>query len=127
MAAIARIIAILFCFFAGDCDTHGTNAHASPVPPGIIGVTEGSLYTGFVKPTWTEADGMTIHAALSRNNGPPASYAKGTPITESGRYTLTVQAIKDVNTLTAETTIRFMIDALASHAVMLTNHNRPGA
>jgi hypothetical protein len=127
MAAIARIIAILFCFITGDCDTHGTNAHASPVPPGIIGVTEGSLYTGLVKPTWPEADGMTTHAALSRNNGPPASYAKGTPITENGNYRLTVQAVNDVHTVTAETTIRFRIDAAAPQAIILTNHHTKGA
>jgi hypothetical protein len=127
MAASYSIIAVLFCFFTGGFNNDGANDRAAPLPPRIIGVTEGSLYTGFVKPTWREADGVTTHAAVSRNNGPPASYAKGTPIAESGSYTLTVQAVKDVNKLTSETTVCFMIDALASQAIMLTNHNNKGA
>jgi hypothetical protein len=80
-----------------------------------------------VKPVWPEADGVTTHAALSRNNGPPSSYTKGTPIPESGNYTLTVQAVKEVNKLTAETSIRFMIDAAAPQASILTNHTSKGA
>jgi len=78
-----------------------------PAPVTVTGVVYGGSYPS-ASPTWDDAAGLTITAALSKDGGAPDSYEKGTPITEPGSYVLAVTASKE-NGQTAVTEISFTI------------------
>ncbi|WP_372631992.1 S-layer homology domain-containing protein [Cohnella sp.] len=63
-----------------------------------------------VTPAWTDAEGTTSTATISKDGASPVEYNKGTLIDEDGEYVLVVTTTKTSNGLTAEATITFTID-----------------
>jgi len=93
----------------------------SLIPAKVIGVTEGSVYKGFVKPTWEDAGGALSSATLTRNAGQPVAYTKGAKIEDDGKYLLNVTTRENSSGLTANRGIHFTIDSNASKDVFVTN------
>lgn len=76
----------------------------------LTGAPNGSYYFS-VAPTWTDAEGTTSIATLSKDGAASVEYNKGTLIEEDGEYVLIVTTTKTANGLTAEATITFTIDS----------------
>ena len=83
----------------------------------IVGVTDGSTYTEFVKPRWYSKNAK---ATLKKNAEKPVPFENGSKIADNGRYQLTVRNTEN------EKTINFTIDSRADHAVIVTNHAQTG-
>jgi|GEM_PF-5999154 len=76
----------------------------------LTGAPNGSYYFR-VAPTWTDAEGTTSTATLSKDGAASVEYNKGTVIEEDGEYVLIVTTTRTANGLTAEATITFRIDS----------------
>ena len=90
-----------------------------PAPASIGGVAEGQTYEDAVTPNWTDAEGTTSSAALTKD-GSPVAYAKGDAVSEDGSYELVVTTTKTSNGKTATTSVTFEISTPAPDAVVVT-------
>ena len=116
---------IIFCIVLFACINVGDMAFSQEAlsPVKIIGVTDGSVYTGFVKPRWYDDEG-TIAATLRRDSGTPEPFVNGQKITENGNYQLVVA--KSVAGKETKIITNFVINLNAPTATILTNINNVG-
>lgn len=108
------ILCVFACFLVYSQDT------LSPVK--IFGVTDGSVYTDFVKPRWYAEGPVT--ATVQKDSGAPVHFTNGQTISENGSYQLVVTT--SVDGLTAETILNFIVDSSAGTAMILTNIDNEG-
>ena len=118
------LMGIICCVFFVACINVGDIAFSQEAlsPVKIFGVTEGSLYTEFVKPIWYE-EGL-VKATLRRDSATPKPFVSGQKITENGSYQLVVTKLAVGGTI--KSMINFVIDSALPTATIYTNINNDG-
>lgn len=109
---------LIFCVFAYS----PVYSQDTLSPVKIFGVTDGSVYTDFVKPRWYAEEFVT--ATVQKDSGIRVPFSNGQKISENGGYQLVVT--KSVDGLTAETILNFVVDSSAGTAMILTNIGKEG-
>ena len=85
----------------------------------VFGITEGSVYTGYVMPRWYGKEDFI--ATLQKDAGEPKSFSNGQKISKDGVYQLVIK--QSFCGEISHTIINFKIDSHAKKAVIRTNSN----